>query len=841
MPATRLTSRDSTEAIRRLAEALAELPPPARAARLAAATAREVARLDSAAIYVIRGVGGGVSVAGRAGPAPPGGVATAHRSLAERCVTTGRPQGDRTAALAAMPITVAGRTVGALLAAGSPQAGALPLLGLIAAQAGPVLARPPDSGEPGGRASAFEALHEVAVTAGTIRDPRQLARLSVEKARELLGVDSAAMRWWDPEARVLRLLAGTDAQWRSRPATVPAGRGVIGAAFKRQRLVIEQDYPTAPNVLPESRAAGTRSAMAVPLRVHDRCVGALSVNHYSPRPFTEHEGQILAMLAAQVAPAIEAAMLAEQETQRAHTLSSLYEVAAAANGVLDQSLLARLVADKARALLDADSAALAVWDEAAGVLRVVADTRPGVGGTRARGEGCLGLAFDRREAFAVDDYAAWEHRIDWPEGQGVRSALGVPLLVESGALGALGISCAQARHFEPKEITLLSLLAAQVAPALQAARLFSELQSSQAQLSHVLSHAPVVLFALDRDGRITLAHGQAAILQGLPGSSNRGRSVFDLIDDSGLRTAFKRALEGAHAHALVQIRGADFDLRCSPLFDAMGRPDGVIAVAVDVSERRRAEEARRESEAKSRFLATMSHELRTPLNSVLGYSQLLSARTFGPLNERQARYLGHIESSGRHLLELIQDVLDISKIQAGHLTVSIENFELQPVLQSAGIKIQPLLAEKDLHLEIARAQGVRMRADRRRVEQVILNLLTNAVKFTPAGGRISLRAQPKQQRIELSVADTGPGIAPADRERIFEEFIQLDSGFARAQSGSGIGLALCRRLLELMDGTISVESSPGEGSVFKVDLPTAHQPSPRPARSRRALPVPDSV
>jgi signal transduction histidine kinase len=413
------------------------------------------------------------------------------------------------------------------------------------------------------------------------------------------------------------------------------------------------------------------------------------------------------------------------------------------------------------------------------------------------------------------------------------------MVEDRGALGALGIRCTEPRHFEPEEVQLLSLLAAQVAPALQAAHLFSELQASQARLSHVLSHAPVVLFALDMECRMTLVHGQASIASGITGSSHAGRSIFELVEGPGLQAALRKALRGHQSHTLVTIQGVDFELRCSPLYDAVGRPDGIIAVGVDLSERRRAEEAVRESEAKSRFLATMSHEFRTPLNSVLGYSQLLSAQTFGPLNDRQSRYLGHIATSGQHLLELIDDILDISKIQAGHFKLSTQRFRVADLLEAATIKIGPMAREKELRVEVVAESGLELSGDRRRLEQVILNLLTNAVKFTPSGGLITIGSRYEAGFVAMTVADTGPGIEAAHREVIFEEFMQLDSGFDRAQDGSGLGLALCRRLVEMMQGTIDVDSRVGEGSVFRVRLPAAPGRPPRAARPRKVT-VPDS-
>jgi signal transduction histidine kinase len=217
----------------------------------------------------------------------------------------------------------------------------------------------------------------------------------------------------------------------------------------------------------------------------------------------------------------------------------------------------------------------------------------------------------------------------------------------------------------------------------------------------------------------------------------------------------------------------------------------------------------------------MSHELRTPLNSVLGFAQLLQSGDFGPLNDRQSRYVNHIMSSGHHLLELINDVLDLSKIEAGKLEVSTERTLVQPLLEECVGKMRPAAEGKRLRLLVEPSLPLNVWADPRRLRQVLLNLLSNAVKFTPEGGSITVRAVRDGPSVRMEVGDTGIGIAPDQFALIFDEFTQIDSRLSRESTGSGLGLPLSKRLVETMGGTLTVESGAGRGSTFAVELPFA--------------------
>jgi len=224
---------------------------------------------------------------------------------------------------------------------------------------------------------------------------------------------------------------------------------------------------------------------------------------------------------------------------------------------------------------------------------------------------------------------------------------------------------------------------------------------------------------------------------------------------------------------------------------------------------------------KSEFLANMSHELRTPLNAIIGFSQVLRQRLFGAVNEKQEEYLDDILSSGNHLLSLINDVLDLSKVEAGQVELEIADFSLREALERGVVMVRERAAQNGVHLSLELSPEIDLvSGDERRLRQVVFNLLSNAVKFTPRGGSVAVATERTGGEAQISVTDTGPGIAPGDQERIFEEFQQTDVGVGQRE-GTGLGLALSRRLVELHGGRIWVESEPGHGSRFVFTMPLA--------------------
>src|SRR5439155_11417259 len=230
----------------------------------------------------------------------------------------------------------------------------------------------------------------------------------------------------------------------------------------------------------------------------------------------------------------------------------------------------------------------------------------------------------------------------------------------------------------------------------------------------------------------------------------------------------------------------------------------------------------RASDLKSRFLANMSHELRTPLNSIIGFSEMLLTEDLGPLSETQRDFLATVARNGRHLLELINDLLDLSKIEAGRLTLNAEVLDLSTLLQDAAESVRTQIEQRRHQFDLEPLQSpVAVRADRIRVRQILLNLLSNAIKFTNEGGRITVTARldDGNRLARVALTDTGIGISPEDQKKLFQESVQLDAAASRRYEGTALGLALSRRLGGQHGGAMGVESAAGRGSTFWFTLP----------------------
>jgi PAS domain S-box-containing protein len=415
-------------------------------------------------------------------------------------------------------------------------------------------------------------------------------------------------------------------------------------------------------------------------------------------------------------------------------------------------------------------------------------------------------------------------------------------------------------------------------------------RSSEARFRSLIEAAPDAILGVDGRGEITFANPAAERLFQYPTAELLGQSV-ELLVPTGQRQAHADARREFNQNPRVRTRpmarplsltalrkdGSEFpaEISLSPLGDRNGL---TIAIITDISDRKKAEqeihalnadlerrveertrelavvnqelalrnrEVERANQMKSQFLASMSHELRTPLNAILGFSSLLAERTAGPLNDKQGRFVEHIHRGGQHLLQLINDILDLSKIEAGRMELHPESCSVTETLPEVLSLIRPLAIAKQLRLDCDVADGLTVHADPVRFKQILYNLLSNAVKFTPEGGQIAISAASDGRQVRLLVRDSGVGIAPEERERIFEEFHQVGTTTKGVREGTGLGLAITKRLVNQHGGKIWVESEPGQGSRFYFSLPTAAPPDsgghPVPAteqaEARRARPL----
>jgi PAS domain S-box-containing protein len=405
------------------------------------------------------------------------------------------------------------------------------------------------------------------------------------------------------------------------------------------------------------------------------------------------------------------------------------------------------------------------------------------------------------------------------------------------------------------------------ADLVESERTARELAVTGQRFSLLLEAAPDAIFEVDPQGRIVLANSEAQRLFQRSREELVGLPVEALLPE---RFRGGHLAHRAHyaAHPVRRPMGAGLDLyavrkdgtefavdiNLSPLVDGTERGH-VMCVVRDVSQRRTSEEkirvlnqrlerhsaelaeanrelslrnqeTERANRLKSEFLASMSHELRTPLNTILGFSELLSEQNAGALNEKQKRFLTHIQRDAGHLLELINDVLDLSKIEAGRLELRLEKFPMAVAVAEVLTSIRPLAATKGISLDSDLDTQLVLQADRLRFKEILYNLLSNAIKFTASGGRVWIESSTMDGSVCILVGDTGIGIAPEDQQAIFESFRQASATTKGVREGTGLGLAITKRLVEHHGGRIWVESEPGKGSRFFFTLPISEPEEP---------------
>ncbi len=351
------------------------------------------------------------------------------------------------------------------------------------------------------------------------------------------------------------------------------------------------------------------------------------------------------------------------------------------------------------------------------------------------------------------------------------------------------------------------------------------------QTRQIMEAALDAVVLVDSDLRIVAWNAAAESTFGWSAAEAVGREVVDLVPDrlrGTYRLGLPAAMNPANTLPLLQDRietvairsdGEEFPVQLSLRVIGSGKDALLVGCVRDISDRDLESAQVVAGESHTRFVANMSHELRTPLNSVLGFAQLLARDA--ELSERQRRYVGHIMAGGSHLLGVIDDILDLDRIGAGKTELHLELMPLRPLLESVVERLNPLAATSGVRVYPSIAGSPQLRSDQRRLSQIIANLLSNAIQFTPDGGQVTVAARALDRTVEIAVTDTGVGIPLADQERIFDPFAQVDSGLSRNHSGTGLGLSLSRRLASLLGGELTVSSVVGSGSTFRLVLPLA--------------------
>ena len=540
--------------------------------------------------------------------------------------------------------------------------------------------------------------------------------------------------------------------------------GYVAVAMTRRAPVVNNEAAADPKVERQFRDLGAETAIWVPVIGSHAAKGVLILARCRPIPFTQADADLLGAMAYRIGLTLE-------QAQRTAQLEQIVRSGREIGRHLDESEVCKEAVRMLPAILGADAAAMVIRDQdPAGTLRCVAEFGLDPGWSHAWSR----LA-DRKLADAGGDpsYCTPDLRreldatvfgesADFP----VRAFLAVPISREDATLGFLYGMRFSTAPFCADTIQIANLYAGQVSAAIQNARLYRLVQDERQRLQE---------------------------------SGEQIRRANDNLE----KRVEERTRELASANQMLTLEIRERE-------------------RAQVEALRAKEIAERANRAKSEFLANMSHELRTPLNHIIGFSELLVSKAYGELNDTQDEYLKDVLGSSKHLLSLINDVLDLSKVEAGKLDLDLSDVDMKALVEGSLMMVgeKALSHRVDLKVDMDRAVGL-VRADERKLKQVMYNLLSNAVKFTPDGGEVKVKGEIVDgSSVRVVVSDTGIGIEPQDLERIFLPFEQGDNSASRMYQGSGLGLTLTKKFVELQGGRVWAESKgKGKGSAFSFVIP----------------------
>jgi signal transduction histidine kinase len=611
----------------------------------------------------------------------------------------------------------------------------------------------------------------------------------------------------------------------------------------------------------ESQAKGQqRTVLGVPLLRGDAVIGVITMSRNTVRPFTDKEIELVTTFADQAVIAIENVRLFDEVQARARDLGEALERQTATSEVLGvisrstselQPVLDAIVATAARLChadwahvrkLEADGkyhlAASRMGDEEFDRYLAEKPIAPGRGTVAGR------TVLERRTVHIPDVLQDPEYTYHEAQAKGgFRTVLGVPLLRGDAAIGVIVLVRNVARPFTDGEIELVTTFADQAVIAIENVRLFDEVQARTREITNARQRLVDAIesisegFALfDRDDRMVLCNsryrdllypGMADVM--VPGTPFE--TIIRRAAERGLVEEAKGRVDEWVAERLASHRSASgvaaphrSQERWIRISERRTADGGSVAIYTDVTDLQEARDlAMQATEAKSQFLASMSHELRTPMNAIIGFTRLVMRRSKDVLPAQQYGNLEKILASANHLLALLNDVLDLSKIEAGKMVLLIERFEVATLIGQVQAVVQPLIARNGntLVVECAPDAGA-MTSDQTKLRQNLLNLMSNAAKFTKQG-KIELAARrlvrDGDDWVEFRVTDTGIGMTPEQVSRLFEAFTQAEASTARDYGGTGLGLAITRRYCRLLGGDVTVESAPGAGATFTIMLP----------------------
>ncbi len=621
----------------------------------------------------------------------------------------------------------------------------------------------------------------------------------------------------DPESSVrecLRLRVGDE--------------GIVGWVAGSAQPLMARDVSREPRFRFDRAVPDTRSELAVPIMLGESVVGVLDVLSDEVDAFGESDLETLETLAHSLAVAMENARLYQEETRRSEELSVLLETAQALASSLDLTEVLEIIGHQAAALTQSDGSRIYLLEPHGTTLTPLVALGQYVEEVMdfpvPVGVGVTGRVAATGVAEIANDLGAEPDAVHVPGTPAdVWCLMCAPLAIKGEVAGAMVVSRPAGAHFAEKDLEILISMANHAATAIENARLYQSVADSETKLRDQIESAADAIFNIDTEGRFTLLNREAERISGFTRDEVLGRHFTELLPAEHVEEMGAVVL--TDVDDVVDQQGNEVELlgkwgqvipleiRVSAL-ERGGRLDGWQVIGRDVSERRRLEEM------KSQFLATVSHDLRTPLASIMGFTEMLMEGTPGPLTETQDEFLGIVFESSQRLMALVNDLLDISKLDVGRTSLELKTIELPRLIAGVVDEIGPLAYKKDISLELDCPESLpSTQGDQRRLEQVLNNLLSNAVKFTPEGGKIEVKAELAGGQLMVTVSDTGVGIPPEDLPHLFQAFHRGGNVTKQAIEGTGLGLSIAKALVEAHGGTIGVESELDKGSTFRFTLP----------------------
>lgn len=691
----------------------------------------------------------------------------------------------------------------------------------------------------------LETLYESGLAINRLRAPKEIAQKIIETLEKKMDWHHIAIREYDARTNRLQLIgfnkpgiSAEDAEEyiaRLNEIMFNPAQGLSGWVLANGRLA------RVPNVLDDERYTEVfpeiRSGVYVPLQVGGQVIGSIAVESESENAFSEHDERLLETLAGQAAVAMHNAKLFHELQIELIERRLIEEDMRQLNSELEQRVRERTLqteAAKRRLELAAHAGQIGVWEYIPRENKVVWDERMFIlhhaspddfDGTPAgwaafihpediqNAPANIQMAGEKNLAFNN------EHRIVWKDGT-VRhiAANAVTVFAEDGLPERLIGTC--------MDIT-------------ERKRIETSLREREAYARLLFDAAPDPVSVAELDGTMVDVNLSFEAQHRIKCEELRGRHISELgiFPPEELEKAREYIAQTASGEKVPAIElkyrfpgGGLHTLEMHSYPIMVGGRRLILSTSRDITEHKQLEEALKLAnvemgnalQIKEEFLANMSHELRTPLNAILGISESLEEQIVGTLNEKQSNYVRIIKESGRHLLELINDILDISKIEAGRLELDFQPLSVEKLCQSSLRMVKEIAQKKSLNISLKISEKISVvMGDERRLKQALVNLLSNAIKFTEQGKRIGMEVTGDSLRnqIHFTVWDTGIGIAAEDIQHLFKPFVQLDSGLAREYQGSGLGLALVAQMIRLHGGNVNVESAPGLGSRFTITLP----------------------